>query len=69
MKANEIKNLTVEELTERIAEEKAKLEQLTFNHAISPLDNPMSIKATRKQIARLLTELTNKQLNSEAAAL
>ena len=69
MKASEIKNLTIEELVGRIAEEKAKLEQLKFNHAISPLDNPMSIKVTRKEIARLMTELTSKQKNSEAAAI
>ena len=69
MKASEIKNLTIEELVGRISEEKAKLEQLKFNHAVSPLDNPMSIKATRKEIARLMTELTSKQKNSEAAAI
>lgn len=65
MKAQEIKNLTLEELKGRIAEQKAALDELTFNHAITPLDNPMVIRATRRNIARLLTELAKR--NAEAA--
>lgn len=64
MKTQEIKNLTIEELKDRIAEETAKLEQLKFNHSISPLDNPMSIKATRRNVARLKTMLTQKSLDA-----
>ncbi|MDO4496293.1 MAG: 50S ribosomal protein L29 [Bacteroidales bacterium] len=67
MKAKEIKNLTVEELKGRIAEEKATLDSLSFNHSVSPLDNPMLIRATRRNIARLLTELNARE--AEAAAL
>jgi large subunit ribosomal protein L29 len=67
MKAQEIKSLTIEELNDRIAEETAKLDQLKFNHSISPLDNPMSIKATCRTIARLNTELAARA--NEAAAL
>jgi large subunit ribosomal protein L29 len=67
MKAQEIKSLSIEELNDRIAEETAKLDQLKFNHSISPLDNPMSIKATRRTIARLNTELATRA--NEAAAL
>lgn len=64
MKTQEIKNLTIEELKDRIAEETAKLDQLKFNHSISPLDNPMSIKATRRNVARLKTILTQKSLDA-----
>lgn len=64
MKTQEIKNLTIEELKDRIAEETAKLDQLKFNHSISPLDNPMSIKATRRNVARLKTVLTQKVLEA-----
>ncbi|MBQ0057436.1 MAG: 50S ribosomal protein L29 [Bacteroidales bacterium] len=64
MKAQEIKNLTVEELKGRIAEEKASLESLQFNHAVSPLDNPMVIRATRRNIARLLTELKSREVEA-----
>lgn len=65
MKAQEIKNLTTEELTGRIAEEKAQLDSLKFNHTVAPLDNPMNIRATRRNIARMLTELAKR--NAEAA--
>lgn len=64
MKTQEIRNLSIEELKDRIAEETAKLEQLKFNHSISPLDNPMSIKATRRNVARLKTVLTQKSLDT-----
>ena len=60
MKTSEIKNLTTEELQGRIAETKAQLDSLKFNHAIAPLDNPMQIRATRRDIARMLTELNNR---------
>ena len=65
MKAQEIKNLTTEELTGRIAEEKAQLHNLTFNHSISPLDNPMVIRATRRNIARMMTELAKRNAEAE----
>ena len=66
MKAQEIKNLTVDELKGRIAEQKATLESLKFNHTVSPLDNPMVIRDTRRNIARLMTELSARQA-AEAA--
>ena len=65
MKAQEIKNLTTEELTGRIAEEKAQLDTLKFNHAVSPLDNPMSIRATRRNVARMMTELAKRNAEAE----
>ena len=65
MKAQEIKNLTTEELTGRIAEEKAHLDNLKFNHAISPLDNPMVIRATRRNVARMMTELAKRNAEAE----
>ena len=65
MKAQEIKNITTEELTGRIAEEKAQLDNLKFNHSISPLDNPMVIRATRRNIARMMTELAKRNAEAE----
>ena len=65
MKAQEIKNLTTEELTGRIAEEKAQLDNLKFNHAVSPLDNPMSIRTTRRNVARMMTELAKRNAEVE----
>jgi len=62
MKISEIKELTTKEIAERIDTESDKLTRIRLNHAVSPLDNPMVIKETRKNIARLNTELRNRQL-------
>ncbi|MGD2034975.1 MAG: 50S ribosomal protein L29 [Bacteroidales bacterium] len=62
MKATELRELTVKELEERIDNERNMLVKQKLNHAISPLDNPQKIKETRKNIARLLTVLRQKQL-------
>jgi len=62
MKTSEIKELTVKELEERIENEQSFLTKMKLNHAISPLDNPMKIKDSRRNIARLKTELKSRQL-------
>jgi large subunit ribosomal protein L29 len=48
-------------LKARLDEDKQRLKKLEFAHAISPLENPMSIRGLRKEIARLKTELKLKQ--------
>lgn len=63
MKTSEIKDLTTEEIKEKIGAEKAALTKMKMNHAVSPLENPMLIRATRKNIARLMTELRKRELN------
>ena len=63
MKSTEIKELSVKELTERMNDQKELLERLKMNHAISPLDNPMQIKETRRDIARMATELRQREIN------
>ena len=63
MKSTEIKELSVKELTERMNAQKELLERLKMNHAISPLDNPMQIKETRRDIARMATELRQREIN------
>jgi large subunit ribosomal protein L29 len=63
MKAVEIRELTLKELQERVDAEKSTLAKLKLNHAISPLDNPMKIKAIRRNVARMMTVLRQKQLN------
>jgi large subunit ribosomal protein L29 len=60
MKNQEIKALSVDQLKEQIAQERERLLRLKFAHAVSPIENPIRIRAARKQIARLLTELTVK---------
>ena len=63
MKTKEIKELETKELVERIETEVAKYEQMKFNHTVSPLENPSQIKAARRDIARLKTELRQRELN------
>ena len=62
MKYSEIVELTTEDLKERIATEKAALTKMKMNHVVSPLENPMLIRAKRKDIARMLTELRKREL-------
>ena len=50
------------EISARIKEDQLRLKKLEFAHTISPLENPMSIRDLRKDIARLHTALKNKQL-------
>ena len=62
MKINEIKELTTQDLVERLDGAVAKLQQLKLNHAISPLENPMQIRQMRRDIARMKTELHQREL-------
>jgi len=61
MKSKEVKALSVEQLQQTLVEEKERLLKLKFAHAVSPIENPMRIRNTRRLIARLMTELTAKQ--------
>ena len=61
MKKGEIKALSAQQLHEQISAEKQQLQKLTFAHAVSPIENPMRIRESRKLIARLYTELTQKE--------
>jgi large subunit ribosomal protein L29 len=62
MKNTDIKKLSIDELKENLKGEATKLQKLQFAHAISPIENPMQIRVTRKNIARLETELKQKEL-------
>lgn len=57
-----IQSLSVDDLTARIKEDELRLKKLEFGHAITPLENPMSIRNLRKDLARLKTELTKKHI-------
>jgi large subunit ribosomal protein L29 len=60
MENKEIANLSINDLKVKIKEEKALLNKLSINHAVSQIENPMKIRSSRKLIARLSTELTKK---------
>lgn len=62
MKSSEIRELSLKEIEERIESEQSMLVRLKMNHAVSPLDNPNKIGETRKNIARLKTELQERLL-------
>ena len=63
MKIKEVRELETKDLAERIEAEVAKLNQMKLNHTISPLENPSQIKATRRDIARMKSELRQRELN------
>ena len=62
MKNSEIRALSVAEIEQKIASEREAYNKLKFAHAISPIENPIKIRETRKLIARLETELKAKEL-------
>ena len=62
MKNAEIQKLSLEELQTTLVSETDALARLKFAHAISPLENPMTIRGVRKDIARIKTELQKRTL-------
>jgi large subunit ribosomal protein L29 len=56
-----IQSLNAQDLEARIKEDELRLKKLEFAHAISPLENPMSIRGLRRELARLKTEFKKKQ--------
>jgi len=65
MKNAELIELTNKELSERLDNEKEYLLRLRLNHAISPLDNPMKIKESRRNIARIMTEINKRKHSTD----
>jgi large subunit ribosomal protein L29 len=57
-----IKDLNLADLKTKIQEDELRMKKLEFAHAISPLENPMTIRGLRRDIARLKTELKKKEL-------
>jgi large subunit ribosomal protein L29 len=66
MKREDIKELSNDELRLRLEEEKALYLKMKMNHAISPIENPMKIRVTRRGIAMLHTELTKRMKDTAA---
>jgi large subunit ribosomal protein L29 len=55
---NSIKGLSEVDLKAKIKEDELRLKKLSFAHSMTPLENPMNIRALRKDIARAKTQLT-----------
>ncbi|MGB0980844.1 MAG: 50S ribosomal protein L29 [Winogradskyella sp.] len=62
MKQSEIKKLSTAELQEKLSETKKSYTDLKMAHAISPLDNPIQLRVARRTVARVATELTNRDV-------
>ncbi|MCM1348758.1 MAG: 50S ribosomal protein L29 [Firmicutes bacterium] len=65
MKKEEIKEMATQDLKDRLEKMEVEYRQLTINHSISPIDNPAKITADRKMIARVKTELRQRELNNK----
>ena len=63
MRQSEVKELSVEELHEELANHQTKLEDLKMNHVLSPLENPSEIKKVRRTVARIATEINKRELD------
>lgn len=57
MTYEDIKQMNNKELHSTLREERKQLQKLKFNHAVSPIENPTKIRASRKLIARMMTEI------------
>ena len=64
-KQHVIREMTTEELLERLEEETKQLTKMKLAHAVSPLDNPHKLKDYRRMIARMKTELRRRELEAE----
>ena len=65
MKASELRDMTIAELNDKLADLKKELFNLRFQLAVNQLENPMRIKAVKKDIARVNTVITAKSLEEE----
>ena len=66
MKVTELRELSVEELTSKLAENKQELFNLRFQNAINQLDNPKKIGEVKKTIARIKTIIHERELEDSA---
>ncbi len=61
MKASEVREMSISDLHDRIEVEKASLESMKINHTISPLEDTSKLAKARKDIARMMTILAEKE--------
>ena len=61
MKAQVLTDMPENELQDLLATEREKLIKMKMSHAVSPMENPLQIKFTRKTIARVMTELSKRR--------
>ena len=61
MKASEVREMSIADLRERIEAEKANLDTMKMNHMVSPLEDTSKIAKARRDIARMMTILAEKE--------
>lgn len=64
MKKDSLRELSIADLNDRLEQTRTQLVKMKMNHTVSPLDNPNLIRATRKDIARILTELRRREIEA-----
>ena len=65
MKIAEVKQLDTNELVEKIENAETALDKMKLNHQVNPLESPSQIKIARRDIARMKTELRQRELNNK----
>jgi len=63
MKNSELRGLSLDELKSKLGAEKENYSKMKFAHSITPIENPMKIRETRKLVARIETEIRAKELS------
>lgn len=58
----DLKSLSDQDLKDKLSEESLRLKKITFSHAVTPIENPMSIRFMRREIARIQTEIRRRAL-------
>lgn len=65
MKSSEIREMSISDLRERIETERANLDHMKMNHAITPIEDLSKLRKSKKDIAKMLTILTEREKNQK----
>jgi large subunit ribosomal protein L29 len=60
-----LNDLTDQELNEKLKDDQSQFTRMKFNHAVSPIENPMRLRQLRKDVARIHTEITRRNSQSK----
>ena len=63
MKAQVLTDMPLNELNDLLIAERERLLRMKMSHAVSPIENPMKIKFSRKTVARIMTELSRRNIS------
>jgi large subunit ribosomal protein L29 len=66
-KGTDLNELTLQELQDKLQDERSTLTKLRFNHTVSTIENPMQLRSKRKEVARILTELRKREIANTAS--